>query len=255
MAILSFKLTLKTNYILTMQFKANLFLTILAILVLLLLLSLGNWQLNRAAQKQGILDLQSARMNLSPVEITTLQLTAKDLRYSPVKASGWLDTGKQILIDNQVKAGQVGYFVLTPLRLNASESILLNRGWVPIGADRGVLPDVKLASGEVSITGKLDHFPSVGLKLEGADVLLDGWPSVTQVVDVKKVAERLGYSVLPYQILLNRSEPNGYDRIWVPMKMGPEKHHGYAFQWFALATAWVIIYFVLTIKLGRKKHG
>jgi len=255
MAILSLKLILKTNNILIMQFKANLFLTILAISVLLLLISLGNWQLNRAAQKQEILDLQSTRMHLPPVDISTLQLAAKNLRYVPVKASGWLDTSKQILIDNQVKGGQVGYFVLTPLRLNESQSILLNRGWIPIGANRGVLPDVKLTPGDVSIIGKLDHFPSVGLKLEGADVLLAGWPSVTQVVDVKKVAERLGYSILPYQILLNRNEPNGYDRRWVPMKMGPQKHHGYAFQWFALATAWVIIYFVLTVKLGRKKNG
>lgn len=238
-----------------MQFKANLFLTILAILVLLLLLRLGNWQLDRAQQKQDILNLQSARFNLPAVDIATIQFGDENLRYLPIKARGLLDTDRQILIDNQVKDGQVGYFVLTPLRLNASQSILLNRGWLPIAADRKTLPDVRLASRNVSIIGKLDHFPSVGLKLEGADILSDGWPSVTQLINIKNVSERLGYEILPYQLLLNSSEANGYDRDWLPMKMGPEKHHGYAFQWFALATAWVIIYFVLTIKLGRKKNG
>ena len=235
-----------------MQFKANYFLSMLAILILALLISLGNWQLDRAREKQAILDLQSARMNLDSIDISTLQLTDNDLRYLPVKAGGWLDTSHQILIDNQVKDGRVGYFVLTPMKLNASEAVLINRGWVAAGADRGVLPNVALTAVGASIKGKLDHFPSVGIRLEGADVLSEGWPSVTQLIDLDNVEERLGYRIMPYQILLNPIEPNGYNRHWVPMRMGPEKHHGYAFQWFALATAWVIIYFVLTIKLGRK---
>ena len=238
-----------------MQFKANYFLSMLAILILALLISLGNWQLDRAREKQAILDLQSARMNLDSIDISTLELTDNDLRYLPVKASGWLDTSHQILIDNQVKNGRVGYFVLTPMKLNASEAVLINRGWVAAGTDRRLLPNVALTAIDTSIEGKLDHFPSVGIKLEGADVLLESWPSVTQLINQGNVEKRLGYRIMPYQILLNKIEPNGYDRHWVPMRMGPEKHHGYAFQWFALATAWVVIYFVLTIKLGRKKNG
>jgi len=235
-----------------MQFKANLFLTILAILVLALLINLGNWQLSRAQDKQDILDLQAARLNLKPVGLSTVELTDNSLRYLPVSMTGELDTAQQLLIDNQVKKGRTGYFVLTPLKLESGGAILVNRGWVPTGLDRSLLPDVKLSESLVSLIGKLDHFPSVGIKLKGADELTIGWPSVTQVVDIKKVSARLGYDVLPYQVLLNNEEPNGYDRDWVPMKMGPEKHHGYAFQWFALATAWVVIYFVLTIKGGRK---
>jgi Uncharacterized conserved protein len=92
-----------------MQFKANLFLTILALLVLIFLLRLGFWQLDRAQQKQDILDLQSARINLPAVDISTIRFDDKNLRYLPIKAEGFLDTDKQILIDNQVKNGQVGF--------------------------------------------------------------------------------------------------------------------------------------------------
>ncbi|MBL4588458.1 MAG: SURF1 family protein [Alphaproteobacteria bacterium] len=237
-----------------MQFKANLFLTILAILVLGLLLSLGFWQLDRAQEKQDLLDLQDKRLTLKPVDLSSIDLSAKTLRYLPVKVAGQLDAQHQILIDNQVRNGRVGFSVLTPLKLHNEQAILLNRGWVALGSDRQVLPDVKISSLDVSVVGKLDHFPSVGLKLEYADQLTDGWPAVTQVVDVEKVAQRLGYQVLPYQVLLDKNEPNGYDREWVVMKMGPEKHHGYAFQWFALATAWVVIYFVLTVKKRRKEE-
>lgn len=236
-----------------MEFKANLFLTVLAILVLALLLSLGFWQIDRAAEKQALLDMQSARRGLEPVEIHTVNFNAKSVRYLPVLAEGVLDVNQQILIDNQVKKGKVGYSVLTPLKMRNGTAILLNRGWVPMGSDRAVLPVVDIEPLSLSVTGMLDNFPSVGIKLDKADELSIGWPALTQVVDINKVAERLGYSVLAYQLLLNPSEPNGYNREWVVMKMGPEKHHGYAFQWFALATAWVIIYFVLTVKRREKK--
>ena len=237
-----------------MQFKANLFLTVLALAVLGLLLSLGFWQLDRAQQKQQLLDLQSERLMLAPVDLLSIDISAANLRYLPVKITGKLDVTHQILIDNQVRNGQVGYSVLTPARLNNKQAILINRGWVALGSDRSHLPDVKIPSMNAVLLGNLDHFPSVGIKLDKADVLSSGWPAVTQVVDVNRVEERLGYSVMPYQLLLDKNQPHGYNREWVVMKMGPEKHHGYAFQWFALATAWVIIYFVLTVKKGIKKH-
>ncbi|HIG79828.1 MAG TPA: SURF1 family protein [Cycloclasticus sp.] len=237
-----------------MQFKANLFLTLLAILVLGLLVNLGYWQLDRAQQKQDLLDLQDKRLTLKPVDLMNIDLSDTTLRYLPVNVTGQLDALHQVLIDNQVRNGRAGYSVLTPLRLNDKQAILLNRGWVPLGNDRKVLPDVKISSLDVLVTGKLDHFPSVGLKLEYADQLSEGWPAVTQVIDINKVANRLGYKILPYQVLLDENEPDGYDRQWVVMKMGPEKHHGYAFQWFALAIAWVVIYFVLTVKKRREEE-
>jgi len=237
-----------------MQFKANFILTVLAVLVLSLLLKLGFWQLDRAQQKQNLLDLQSQRMTLSPVALSSINISDKNLRYLPISISGELDVNHQILIDNQMRNGVPGYSVLTPLKMKNGRSILLNRGWLPLGNDRRVLPDVKISKISVSIIGNLDHFPSVGIKLDNADELTEGWPAVTQVVDVEKVAERLGYRVMPYQVLLNEDQAIGYNREWVVMKMGPEKHHGYAFQWFALATAWVVIYFVLTVKIRRKEE-
>ncbi|ORU89446.1 MAG: cytochrome oxidase biosynthesis protein [Cycloclasticus sp. symbiont of Poecilosclerida sp. M] len=231
-----------------MKFKANLLLTFLAILVLGLLLSLGVWQLDRADEKQALLDMQADRINLRPVDLSQVDLQDNDLRYLSVRALGVADTAHQILIDNQVKDGRVGYFVMTPLKLKSGRAVLLNRGWVAAGNDRRVLPKVALSIVEMLAVGKLDKFPSVGIKLKGADTLSEGWPAVVQLIDVGKVSKRLGYRVENYQMLLEGTQPYGFDRDWVPLKMGPEKHHGYAFQWFALALAWVTLYFVLTLK-------
>ena len=235
-----------------MRFRFNFILTLLAILVLGLLLTLGYWQLDRAQQKQALLDLQSDRIKLQAVAIDTVVTNKKQLRYLPVKVSGRVDADKQILIDNQIKQGRAGYFVLTPIMLSNNKAVLLNRGWVPLGVDRNTLPDVKINATELSVSGSLDHFPSVGIALKGADALSEGWPAVVQTINLTNVSERLGYAVMPYQVLLNNDESYGYDRQWKPFEMGPEKHHGYAFQWFALAFAWVVIYFVVTIKIKTK---
>ena len=96
-----------------MQFKANFFLTLLALAVLALLLSLGFWQLDRAKQKQQLLDLQADRLLLDPVDLSSIDINEMNLRYLPVKTIGTLDAEHQILIDNQVRKGQVGYSVLT----------------------------------------------------------------------------------------------------------------------------------------------
>ena len=238
-----------------MHFKAKFFLTVSAIAVFCFLLSLGFWQIERAQQKQDMLDLQDERINLDPVDIESISMSDDKLRYLPVTLSGRVDSEQQILIDNQIKHGRAGYFVLTPVKLNNNKAVLLNRGWVPLGVDRNTLPDVKITATEVSVTGRIDHFPSVGIKLEGADVLSIGWPAVTQTIDINKVADRLGYKVMPYQVLLNNNQSDGYERNWVALQMGPEKHYGYAFQWFALAITWVAIYFLLSVKKGVKKNG
>ena len=235
-----------------MQFKFNFILTLLAILVLGLLLTLGYWQLDRAKQKQDLLNLQAERVQLEPVALDTVRIDEQQIRYLPVTVSGSVDANKQILIDNQIKQGRVGYFVLTPIRLRNNTAILLNRGWLPLGDDRNTLPDVKINITELSVNGRLDNFPSVGMVLDGADKLSEGWPAVVQTINLSRVSERLGYAVMPYQVLLNNDESYGYEREWTIFEMGPEKHHGYAFQWFALALTWVIIYFVVTIKIKTK---
>ncbi|MGD2032747.1 MAG: SURF1 family protein, partial [Gammaproteobacteria bacterium] len=49
-------------------------------------------------------------------------------------------------------------------------------------------------------------------------------------------------------VLLDASAEDGYLRNWAPTEFGPERHYGYALQWFALAATLVIIYVVLNVK-------
>ena len=71
-----------------------------------------------------------------------------------------------------------------------------------------------------------------------------------QRTDIDRLANELGYPLLPLELLLNPDQPDGYVREWHPLTFGPERNVGYAVQWFSMAAVLVIIY--LAVNLQKK---
>ena len=229
--------------------------TIIYLCVLPLLISLGIWQLNRATQKSLIIEQRQAGM--AATEVVHLSDSTEDnidfLKYKNVRLQGHYDDAHQFLIDNQISAGKVGYLVLTPfILLDGSRSVLVNRGWVPLNANRTILPELKLKSNPVEVTGRLNSFPSVGIKLAGAETPSSGWPSVVQVVDSHVLADKLGIELFTFQVELDKELPDGFKREWqVNTIMLPEQHIAYAVQWFALAATLTGLFFLYSKKNNK----
>lgn len=208
-------------------------------LSLVLLCSLGFWQLTRAEQKRQFLN-QQQQANESVVlrDLNRQAVTDSEAaRYQNVAVSGHYDVAHQFLIDNQIMDGKPGYFVLTPFLIDQeNRAVLVNRGWLPLGADRHRLPDVSIKTEILIINGRVNHFPPVGIKLKGAEIPTEGWPAVVQVVDGKVLADKLGYALYDFQIELQADQNEGYRREWkISSVIPPEKHLAYAVQWFGLA--------------------
>lgn len=121
-----------------------------------------------------------------------------------------------------------------------------------MGASRAELPDVRIRQPSVRITGMVDRFPRVGLKLEGAEIPSAGWPAVVQLVDPARIGERLGYPVLPYQVLADDTAAEAYTRAWKETRLDPGKNLGYALQWFLFAAVALVLYVRHGIKAGTK---
>lgn len=216
-----------------------------------LLLRLGFWQLDRAKEKRNFLANQQEMMHRDLLPLANLTADSKDLRYRRVSLEGRFDTSHQFLMDNQVRNGQVGYYVLTPfIQTSDKQVVLVNRGWVLMNKNSEQLPDISFNPPDnLKITGIINQFPTVGLVLKGADELSAGWPSRVQLINRQKVSEKLGLPILDFQVQLSADQAYGYQRDWqVSTRIPPEKHIAYAFQWFALALTLVI----LTL-LGRRK--
>ncbi len=209
--------------------------------MLALLLALGFWQLDRARQKEALAAAFAAYARLPAVPVSTLDPAAA-ARYRRVTAMGRYDLDHQILLDNQVQDGRPGYHVLTPLRLpDVPWAILVNRGWVPAGESRDRLPEIVLADADVVISGRLGQPANPGLRLGQAS---GGWPRLVQHVDYAALAADLGYPLAPAVILLDPGAAGGPVREWQvhAAGFGPQRHRGYAVQWFALAATLLVIY-------------
>jgi surfeit locus 1 family protein len=206
---------------------------------------LGFWQLSRAEQKQALLD-QYATAQQSQVEITSQNATRLP-RYQRAKVSGRFDPAHQVLLDNMPShTGQPGYRVLTPFETSAGW-LLVDRGWLPLGATRSQLPDIPVGDGERTLTGTIDDLPRAGLQLATPPVDSNApWPRVLSFPDQVALDQQLGHKLISGVLLLDASQPEGYERIWeAHLGFQPERHIGYAVQWFAFAVAAVIL-FVIT---------
>jgi surfeit locus 1 family protein len=219
------------------------------LLLMILLCSLGFWQVKRSSQKNLFLQQQQLAIEAPVVNLNQQPIqdgvNFDNIRYQRVEVAGRYDGAHQFLVDNQVLDGKPGYFVMTPFLIDYDKrAILINRGWVPLGSDRNVLPNVSLENTVLSVSGRLNLFPSVGVQLKDADVPTKGWPAVVQVATKKALAARLGYDIYWFQIELDKTAPEGYKREWrVNPTVSPEKHLAYAVQWFGLALTLTLLFF------------
>lgn len=220
-------------------------LTLLTALLLPLMLSLGFWQLRREAEKLELQAAWDARQVEAPVALATVDV-AEDQQYRQVYLSGYFDNAHVFLLDNRTYEGQVGYEVIVPLVADNGTVALVNRGWQPLGTSRAELPVIAPVEGAVMIAASI-YQPVGDAFLLGSELEADGWPKVIQALDPPRLAALAGYDavdkVFPYSLRLGEASPGALIRYWPVISTTPEKHRGYAVQWFLMATALLALYF------------
>jgi surfeit locus 1 family protein len=222
--------------------------TLLTLALLVLLVSLGRWQLRRAEEKRALFDSFAAGADATQV----IELgTAPVRRYQHVEAAGRYDETRQVLIDNMMHAERAGYFVITPFALAGGGWVLVNRGWVPLGASRAERPNIPVDGGARRVRGRADHMPSPGIQMGKKAELTPPYPVVAAFpdrADIARLLRETSWTAATDLVLLDPGEPDGYVRNWSAPGFPPLRHIGYAVQWFALALTLAVIYVVTNLR-------
>ncbi|MBL8268209.1 SURF1 family protein, partial [Steroidobacter sp.] len=174
-------------------------------------------------------------------------------RYQRAQVTGRYDPAHQILLDNMPShSGQAGYRVLTPLETPVGW-LLVDRGWLPWGPTRTQLPDVSVNADERALTGAIDDLPRAGIQLEAPPVDASvPWPRVLNFPQQAALEQQLGHRLIPGLLLLDASHRDGFERIWeAHLGFKPERHIGYAVQWFALALVALIMFIVTSFRTKK----
>jgi surfeit locus 1 family protein len=229
----------------TRIFAPRLFTTLLAFSLLVLLVSLGRWQLRRAEQQRSLFEGFAAGADATrPLDAGTPPLP----RFQHVAATGRYDQARQVLIDDMVSAdGRAGYYVLTPFALSGGGWVLINRGWVPLGRSRADRPDVAVAETARTLRGRTDHLPSPGIRMGHPAVPRPPFPVVATyptVTELEGLLHESEWSKATEVVLLDADQPDGFLRQWSAPGFPPIRHVAYAVQWFGLALTLAVIYVV-----------
>jgi len=223
--------------------------TLLTLGLLALLLWLGVWQLHRAEEKRVLYDEFAAGSDATvPLDLAT----PRPRRYQHVEAQGHYDESRQILIDNMVDVGGAGYFVITPFALAGGGWVLVNRGWVPLGASRAARPAIGVGGDARRVRGRADNMPSPGIRMGTPAPLAPPYPVVANYPSRDDIARLLHESswAATDLVLLDPGEPDGFVRHWAAPGFPPIRHIAYAVQWFALALTLLVLYGVTNLRPG-----
>ena len=224
--------------------------TVAALALIALTTSAGIWQMNRAQFKRDLQARNEVQEKSAPIVLPSVIIDAESFRFRRVRATGQFDPAHEILLDNRVLKGKPGYQVITPLKLDGvALYVLIDRGWVAGGADRTLLPEIRTPLGVIEIEG-IAAPPSTKY-LELSTKTVEG--RVWQNLDMQRMAGLLRYPLQPIVITQLNENGDGLLRHWARPDVGIDKHLGYAFQWFALAVAIIVIYGVLYAKRHKQK--
>ena len=215
--------------------------TAITLVLLIVLLGLGRWQLARMHEKEALF----AQFEAGGAAIRDLSLMPADRApmFQRVAAIGTYDTAHQFLLDNLTYQGRAGYQVLTPLVIDAGRTVLVNRGWLPAPPTREELPDIDVPTNERSVAGRLNDLPSAGITLEAPPIASDApWPRVMSYPTLAQLEAALGRPLHPRVLQLDPDQPDGFVREWKPSTFPPERHFGYAVTWFTLAATLLVLY-------------
>jgi surfeit locus 1 family protein len=225
------------------RFQPRLLTTLAAAAGIAATLTLANWQLNRAHEKEALGAALEQRAKDPPVSLGTDE--AADLEWRRVTVRGRFEPRHGIFIDNRIHRGMAGFHVVMPLAIGGGERhVLVNRGWVAGAADRTRAPEVGTPAGTVEITG-LAVIPSARF-LELSTEVQQG--NIWQNLTLERYRETVPIALQPVLLLQESPLDDGLVREWDPPDLGVDKHYGYAFQWFALAATVLVFYLVTHVR-------
>ncbi|MDQ4500987.1 SURF1 family protein [Sinomonas sp. ASV322] len=206
----------------------------LAILFAVACVLLSRWQMGRLAEAQAVIDLVNRNYDAAPVPFAQASDQFGHLseghEWQQVSLRGSYEVADTRVVRNRPLNGQPGYEVVVPLRLDSGQTVVVDRGWLPIGNQEQGGPDSVPAppSGEVSVV----------VRLRPSEPTLDRGAPAGQLasIDLPTYAGQLQYPIMTgsYGLMANETPAASATPASLPKPQPDDGTHlSYALQWLA----------------------
>lgn len=208
-----------------------------------ILVSLGNWQVRRLAEKEAYLAAIDARIADTPVDLPITPDPTED-RFLPVTATGAMTDNELHVLVSTKKLG-AGYRIIAAFETDEGRRIMVDRGFVPIPAK-----EAPRLTGPMSVTGNL-HWPAeIDNFTPETDLVANIW-FAREVPDMA-----IALDAEPILIIARNSDPNDPTVTPLPVDTSgiPNDHLEYIVTWYGLAIVWVLmtLYYLLRMRKPKK---
>jgi surfeit locus 1 family protein len=224
--------------------------TVAAFATVVLCVVAGNWQHRRMLEKEALQNRMEQAASLAPVALPKAADDWSAWRFRQVTATGEYDARHQILIDNKVHAGRVGFDVVTPFVLDDGGAVLIDRGWIPAGRTRAALPQSTPPAGTITLRGRID-IPARNY-YELGDGRAPAGP-IREHLDPARFAQATGIAVLP--IVIDAQDPASTANLARDLPVpdaGIERHISYMVQWYTFAAMAGGLWLWFTFRKARR---
>lgn len=202
---------------------------------------LGLWQMDRRAEVVQNINRITSNYSSAPIDFETAKPIFNEFdqakEWTQVRLTGSYQVKDQRVVRNRPLNGQPGYEVVVPFRLASGETVIIDRGWLPIGNQEAGRPDVipEPVNGQITVVGRLK--PSEPQVARGAP------QGQIASIDLSAYAKELSYPVLTGGYLQMAQETPAAAQTPVGFLV-PSVNEGtnlsYAMQWFAFG----VLFFV-----------
>ena len=219
-------------------------------LLLVLVLSLGVWQIDRGYNKKELENIFLERQSQPVKEIKYNVFLESDLYRNVVLEGKYLE--KIFFLDNRIHNGKPGLKVFSPFETTNNSLVLVSRGWIEL-KDRSKLPTIKTTKNVLKIQGVLRP-ESQDFVLKNEEMNRKNNPVLLQTVNLSELSTFLGKPLSPYILELSELSESAFVKTWQPINLSSFRHFGYAVQWFGLAVV-LIVGYVFFLRKGEIKEN
>ncbi len=238
--------------------KSHIVLTVLALVALAILISLGNWQVRRLHWKEDLIARISSRIDRAPISFEKamgLRGDGEDIEYLPVRVSGEFLNDRERYYYASSAQGP-GWHVYTPLRMANGVYVFVNRGFVPDALrDPKTRPQGEF-DGPVGLVGLVRNAPA-----EKANSFVpdnDLKKNVYYWRGLEDMARGAGFTAedrfAPFFLDARATDiPGGWPRGGTTRIDLPNRHLEYVVTWYGLALTLVGVYVAFMVKAWRNR--